>query len=99
LDPEAAASAQASPPDAAPTSGWLHRVPMKLLVAGMAALGVLAMVYPDGRRSEISAAAEAIHQCDLAAARSGMTGEARQQARTHCHALRADYLQRYGQEP
>lgn len=85
-------------PTAVAEPGWLRGVHMRVLVAGMAALGVLALVYPDARRREISAAAEAIHQCDLAAANATLDVDARAQARTHCHQLRVDYAQRYGQD-
>jgi hypothetical protein len=78
---------------------WLDGVPMKMLVAGMAALAVMALVYPDSRRREVSAAAEAIHQCDLAAARNDLGEDTRQQARAHCQALRRAYRDQYGQEP
>ncbi len=79
-------------------SGWLHGVARKLLVAGMCAMAVLALVYPESRRRELSAAAEAVHQCDLAAARAELSEEARQQALAHCRALRVAYRDQYGQE-
>ncbi|SEL10684.1 hypothetical protein SAMN05216359_105205 [Roseateles sp. YR242] len=79
--------------------GWLRGVHLRVMVAGMAALGVLALVYPDARRREISSAAEAIHQCDLGAANLSLDDAARAQARAHCHQLRLQYTQRYGQEP
>lgn len=79
-------------------SGWLQGVARKLLVAGMCAMAVMALVYPESRRRELSAAAEAIHQCDLAAARVELAEEARQLALAHCRSLRMAYRDQYGQE-
>lgn len=110
----AAAAAQAPTEPPAPlkaetgsTPGWLRGVHVRVLVAGMAALAILALVYPDTRRREISAAAEAIHQCDLGAASTTLADttpaqvqvQAQAQARARCHELRIQYTQRYGHEP
>lgn len=79
-------------------SGWLDGITRKLLVAGMAALAILALVYPESRRREAVAAIEAIHHCDLAAARAELTDDARELALAHCRTLRMAYRDQFGQE-
>lgn len=88
----------ADPEPTHPPAGWLQGVARKLLVAGMCAMAVMALVYPESRRRELAAAAEAIHQCDLAAARVELREEARQAALAHCRALRVAFRDDYGQE-